>query len=138
VAEEHGGYEAKLGNGRTLGAELLTPTRIYHESLDVNRKVAVHGMCHITGGGLLNFTRLSRYGFNFNDPLPPQEIFRWIQESGRIQDTVMYRTFNMGMGYAYIVASDGAGDMIREVPGAKVVGEVTGQPGIRLHGKQVT
>jgi len=138
VAEEHGGYEAKLGNGRTLGAELLTPTRIYHESLDVNRKVAVHGMCHITGGGLLNFTRLSRYGFNFNDPLPPQEIFRWIQESGRIQDSVMYRTFNMGMGYAYIVASDSAGEVIREVPGAKVVGEVTKQPGVLLHGKHVT
>ena len=98
VAEEHGGYEAKLGNGRTLGAELLTPTRIYHECLDVNRKVAVHGMCHITGGGLLNFTRLSRYGFDFSDPLPPQEIFRWIQESGNIQDSVMYRYLQHGNG----------------------------------------
>ena len=66
------------------------------------------------GGGLLNFTRLSKYGFNFSDPLSPQEIFRWIQESGRIQDSVMYRTFNMGMGYAYIVAPDRAGDVIRE------------------------
>ena len=84
------------------------------------------------------FTRLSRYGFNFNAPLPPQEIFRWIQESGRIQDSVMYRTFNMGMGYAYIVASDSAGEVIREVPGAKVVGEVTEQPGVLLHGKHVT
>jgi phosphoribosylformylglycinamidine cyclo-ligase len=90
-------------------------------------------MCHVTGGGLLNFTRLSRYGFDFSNPLPPQEIFRWIQESGNIQDSVMYRTFNMGMGYAYIVAPGRAGDVIQEVPGAKVVGEVTGQPGVRLH-----
>ena len=138
VAEEHGGYEARLGNGRALGAELLTPTRIYHECLDVNLKVAVHGMCHITGGGLLNFTRLSRYGFNFSNPLPPQEIFRWIQESGGIPDEVMYRTFNMGMGYAYIVAPDRAGDVLRGVPGAKVVGDVTEQPGVRLHGRPVT
>jgi phosphoribosylformylglycinamidine cyclo-ligase len=137
VAEEHGGYEAKLGNGRTLGSELLIPTRIYHESLALNRKVDVHGMCHITGGGLLNFTRLSRYGFNFSNPMPPQEIFRWIQESGKIQDNIMYRTFNMGMGYAYIVDPDKAGDVIREVPGAKVVGDVTGQPGVRLHGTPV-
>jgi len=138
VAEEHGGYEAKLGNGRTLGAELLTPTRIYYESLDVNRKVPVHGMCHVTGGGLLNFTRLSRYGFNFSNPLPSQEIFRWIQESGKITDNVMYRTFNMGMGYAYIVSADKSGDIILEVPGAKVVGEVTEQPGVRLKGTEIT
>jgi phosphoribosylformylglycinamidine cyclo-ligase len=138
VAEEHGGYEARLDSGLTLGAELLTPTRIYHESLEVNRKVAVHGMCHITGGGLLNFTRLSRYGFNFSDPLPPQEIFRWIQDIGKIQETVMYRTFNMGMGFAYVVAPDKTRDIIREVPGAKVVGEVTKQPGVRLRGTQVT
>ena len=95
-------------------------------------------MCHVTGGGLLNFTRLSRYGFNFSDPLPPQEIFRWIQESGRIQDSVMYRTFNMGMGYAYIVAPERAGDVIREVPGAKVVGDVTEKQGVRLRGEMVT
>jgi len=138
VAEEHGGYGSRLGNGHALGQELLTPTRIYHESLEVNRKVTVHGMCHITGGGLLNFTRLSRNGFSFSDPLPPQEIFRWIQECGEIQDAVMYRTFNMGMGFAYIVGPDQADVVIQEVPGAKVVGEVTRQPGVRLHGIPVT
>ncbi len=137
VAEEHGGYEAELDNGRSLGAELLTPTRIYHESLNLNNKVPVHGMCHITGGGLLNFTRLSRYGFKFSDPLPPQEIFHWIQETGKIQENVMYRTFNMGMGFAYVIAPDRAGDVIREIPGSKVVGEVTAQPGVSLHGRQV-
>lgn len=138
VAEEHGGYEATLQKGRTLGEELLTPTRIYHESLAVNQKIDIHGMCHVTGGGLLNFSRLSRYGFDFNNPLPPQEIFRWIQESGNIQDNVMYRTFNMGMGYAYIVSPDRSADVISEVPGSRAVGEVTAEPGVRLYGNVVT
>jgi phosphoribosylformylglycinamidine cyclo-ligase len=138
VAEEHGGYGATLPNGHTLGVELLTPTRIYHESLQVNRMVKIHGMCHITGGGLLNFTRLTPYGFSFNNPLPPQEIFHWIQGCGGIQDNVMYRTFNMGMGYAYVVAPHWANEVIRLVPGAKVVGEVTKRPGVWLHETQVT
>ena len=49
----------------------------------------------------------------------------------------MYRTFNMGMGYAYIVSANKSGDIIREVPGAKVVGEVTEQSGVRLHGTEI-
>ena len=44
----------------------------------------------------------------------------------------------MGMGYAYIVAPDRAGDVIREVPGAKVVGDVTEKQGVRLRGEMVT
>jgi phosphoribosylformylglycinamidine cyclo-ligase len=133
VALEHGGYEGKLPNGKTIGRELLSPTRIYHESLRVNNLVEVHGMCHLTGGGLLNFTRLSTYGFCINNPLPPQDIFRWIQESAEIPSGVMYRTFNMGMGYAYVVAPDHAGDITREVPGARIVGEVTTEPGAWLY-----
>jgi len=57
---------------------------------------------------------------------------------GKIQDNVMYRTFNMGMGYAYIVAPENAGDVIRKVQGSKVVGEVTEEPGVRLRGVLVT
>ena len=138
VAEEHGGYATLLGNGRTLGRELLVPTRIYHESLAVNQAVEVHGMCHVTGGGLLNFTRLSQYGFSFSDPMPVPGIFRWIQEKGRIADNVMYRTFNMGMGFAYVVSPDSAQKVTAMVQGARVVGEVTRSPGILLKGNPVT
>ncbi len=65
----------RLRNGRTLGEELLIPTRIYHESLEVASACTVHGMCHITGGGLLNLKRLSRYGFRIDTPVTPPEIF---------------------------------------------------------------
>jgi phosphoribosylformylglycinamidine cyclo-ligase len=138
VAEEHGGYDAKLRNGKMLGQELLTPTRIYHESLRINTLADIHGMCHITGGGLLNFTRLSGYGFEISRPLPRQEIFKWIQDCAGIPDTVMYRTFNMGMGYAYIASPDQAPIITRELPGSQIVGEITPRPGAWLGDVRIT
>ena len=83
VVEKYAGYDEKLKNGSTIGQELLKPTRIYHESLRVSETCTIHGMCHITGGGLLNFRRLSPHGFRFTEPLVPLEIFSWIQETGK-------------------------------------------------------
>ncbi|MEN6611103.1 MAG: phosphoribosylformylglycinamidine cyclo-ligase [Methanoregulaceae archaeon] len=132
VAGEHGGYDQKLASGKTLGRELLTPTRIYHESLEVAASCEVHGMCHITGGGLLNFTRLTKYGFKFTDPLTPPAIFRWMQESAKISDNEMYRTFNMGMGFAYVVPEKSLTTLRSIVPDAKVVGEIVPEAGVWL------
>jgi phosphoribosylformylglycinamidine cyclo-ligase len=129
VVEKYADYDEKLSNGKTLGRELLTPTRIYHESLHVTGTCTVHGMCHITGGGLLNFLRLSKFGFRVDTPLQPPEIFRWIQETGSISTVEMYRTFNMGMGYAYVVPSGSVETVIKSVDGARVVGEITENPG---------
>ena len=81
VVEKYAGYDKKFKGKKTFGQELLTPTRIYHESLKVAASCTVHGMCHVTGGGLLNFTRLSKYGFLFDSPITPPEIFSWIQKS---------------------------------------------------------
>jgi len=138
VVEKYADYDEKLSTGKTLGRELLTPTRIYHESLAVAGSCTVHGMCHITGGGLLNFLRLSSYGFRFDAPLRPPAIFSWIQETGKISDVEMYRTFNMGMGYAYVVPPVSVDEVTKMVPGAQVVGEVTEKPGAWLGHVQVT
>jgi phosphoribosylformylglycinamidine cyclo-ligase len=138
VVEEHADYATKLKNGRTLGQELLTPTRIYAESLSVCTRTAVHGMCHVTGGGLLNFKRLSRYGFRFTDPIAPPGIFRWIQETGGIDDNEMYRTFNMGMGYAYIVPKASVPKVLAGAKGAKIVGGVVEEPGAYLKNREIT
>ena len=62
VVEKYAGYEKKFKGKKTFGGELLTPTRIYSESLKVTASCTVHGMCHVTGGGLLNFNRLSSTG----------------------------------------------------------------------------
>jgi len=95
-------------------------------------------MCHVTGSGLLNFTRLTRYGFEFTDPLPVPPVFTYIQERGEIDPVEMYRTFNMGMGFAYILPEDGAGEIERLIPGSRVVGEIVKEDGIRVKGLSVS
>ncbi len=137
VVESHDAWEETLSSGTTIGRELLVPTRIYHEVLTLARETEVHGMCHVTGGGLLNFSRLTGYGFEFTDPLPPQEIFSWIQDHGEVETAEMYRTFNMGMGYACIVPEGAQGPVLGRIEGSRVVGHVIARPGIRLLGEEV-
>ncbi|MGB4051899.1 MAG: phosphoribosylformylglycinamidine cyclo-ligase [Methanoculleus sp.] len=134
IVEEYASYDTALAGGKTLGEELLTPTRIYHEALSVTETCIVHGMCHITGGGLLNFRRLADYGFSITAPLEVPAIFRWLQETGDIDGAEMYRTFNMGMGYAFIVPPGSVATIESAIPGARVVGEVAEEPGVWLRG----
>jgi phosphoribosylformylglycinamidine cyclo-ligase len=95
-------------------------------------------MCHITGGGLLNFRRLSHYGFLIDKPVKPPEIFSWIQKTGDISVIEMYRTFNMGMGYAYIVPPSSVPCVQSHVRGVQVVGEVVEEPGAWLRDTEIT
>ncbi|MEN6442282.1 MAG: phosphoribosylformylglycinamidine cyclo-ligase [Methanoregula sp.] len=138
VVEKYAGYDKKFKGKKTFGQELITPTRIYHESLKVAASCTVHGMCHVTGGGLLNFNRLSKYGFRFDTPIAPPDIFGWIQKAGDITAEEMYRTFNMGMGYAYVVPKSSVTCVLKMVPGAQVVGEVVKEPGAWLGEMEIT
>jgi len=137
VAEENGGYSAILPSGRTVGEALLVPTRIYSEVLDVCSKAVVHGMCHVTGGGLLNFLRISSYGFAIEDPLPVPEILAWIAEKGELEMNELYRTFNMGMGFAFIVPKESVETVLSMVSGAKVVGRVIEEHKVTLKGVEI-
>lgn len=137
VAEENGGYETVLPSGRTVGEALLTPTRIYSEVLDVCRQVEVHGMCHVTGGGLLNFLRITDLGFSIEDPLEVPEILQWIAEKGQLSENELYRTFNMGMGFAFIVAPEDAEKIIALIPGSKAVGHVIEEHKVLLRGQEI-
>jgi phosphoribosylformylglycinamidine cyclo-ligase len=132
IVDSKGAWNELLSNRRTLGEELLMPTRIYSGVLDVCRNTEIHGMCHITGGGLLNFARISRYGFSIEDPIPVPEIFQWLAEAGNVKRDEMYRTFNMGMGYAIIAPEESYRGISSIFPDAKTVGTVTKEPGIRL------
>lgn len=113
-----------------IGDELLKPTRIYvKEVMDILKKHKVKGMAHITGGGLNNLPRLNRkVEFKLTSPLKPQEVFTHLQELGNVKLYEMYRTFNMGMGFAIIadpVEVDGILKILKGRIEAKVVGEVT-------------
>ncbi|MGC8572312.1 MAG: phosphoribosylformylglycinamidine cyclo-ligase [Candidatus Micrarchaeia archaeon] len=94
-------------DNKTIGDELLIPTTIYvKEVLEIADKV--HGMAHITGGGLRNLIRLSEnYSFNICAPIKPNKIFEFLRKEGNISDEDMYQTFNMGMGFCLIAPDKG-------------------------------
>jgi phosphoribosylformylglycinamidine cyclo-ligase len=92
--------------GKTLGEELLEPSRIYvREIVEMLADgFPIHGLCNITGDGLLNLSRLeAAVGSEITDLPQPQPIFRLIQERGNLPDEEMYRVFNMGIGFCLIV-----------------------------------
>jgi phosphoribosylformylglycinamidine cyclo-ligase len=110
-------------SSRTIGNDLLTPTRIYSEVLSVLDRYMVHGMAHITGSGLLNLRRLTDLGFDIRTPLEPQPIFKFLQEIGGVSTEEMYRTFNMGMGFMIVTPMEHAHGMAEMLDG-QVVGEI--------------
>jgi phosphoribosylformylglycinamidine cyclo-ligase len=126
VAESKYTYNDKMPGGeKTIGEELLTPTRIYAEIIELVKKCDVHGLAHITGSGLLKLHRITSFGFEITDPLEPQPIFRFLQEQGGVEDAEMYRTFNMGMGFVVVVPESDAKDACKIMgPGSKVIGSI--------------
>ena len=97
----------------TLGEALLAPTRIYvRPILALLKAVPIHGIAHITGGGLTgNIPRILPDNCDCRidtTAWPRSEIFQWLQSEGSIDDTEMLRTFNCGIGLVIIVSSDTA------------------------------
>jgi len=108
---------------KTIGEELLTPTKIYIEVLNAIKETDIHGLGNITGSGLLKLKRLTRLGFDIYNPLEPQPIFKFLQEQGNIDIEEMYRTFNCGMGFVIITPKQDANKVINII-GGKIVGEI--------------
>jgi phosphoribosylformylglycinamidine cyclo-ligase len=123
---------------RPLGEELLTPTRIYaKDCLALIEETDVHGFAHITGGGLAaNLARVLPGHLSATvdrGTWTPQPIFALLSGRGRVEQTEMERTFNMGVGMVALVAPadvDRALALLtaRHVP-AWVAGEVTAGSG---------
>ena len=98
-------------NGKTLGAALLEPTRIYVKSLlQLLDKVPVHALAHITGGGLTeNLPRVLHDGIHAHINLANWEfpaIFKWLQDKGNVSLADMLITFNCGIGMIICVAAE--------------------------------
>ena len=127
--------------GKTLGEELLTPTRIYVKSLlALMEKVAVHGVSHITGGGFYeNIPRMLPDHLRAaveKAKVPVRPIFKVIQSEG-VSEHDMYNTFNMGIGLCVAVAAEQADEAVRILrengEEACILGEVReGEKGIDL------
>ncbi|MBX3724723.1 MAG: phosphoribosylformylglycinamidine cyclo-ligase [Xanthomonadales bacterium] len=96
-------------DGARLADLLMSPTRIYvRPVLDLLAAgVAIHGMAHITGGGLTeNIIRVVPPGLGLRiDPMAWSRpaLFDWLQRTGNVTDTEMWRTFNCGIGYVLLL-----------------------------------
>jgi phosphoribosylformylglycinamidine cyclo-ligase len=97
--------------GTTLAEELLRPTRIYVRAVLalLDAGLPVRALAHVTGDGLFNLVRTARpVGFDIERWPEPPPIFALLQRLGSIPDEEMYRAFNMGIGFAVVVAPDAA------------------------------
>ncbi|WP_027243763.1 phosphoribosylformylglycinamidine cyclo-ligase [Leisingera daeponensis] len=135
--------DCPFGEG-TLGAALLTPTRLYvKQCLAAVRAGGVHALAHITGGGLTeNLPRVLPEDLGADIDLNAWElppVFKWMAETGGIAEAEMLKTFNCGIGMILSVAADRADELVKvlESEGETVtrVGTVTKGAGMRYSGK---
>jgi phosphoribosylformylglycinamidine cyclo-ligase len=135
VLLKHYDINDKIFGKHTVGEKLLAPTKIYvQEIMELIEKVDIHGLANITGGGLGNLQRITKFGFEITDLPEPQEVFKTIQRLERIADSEMYRTFNMGVGFCVIV-KPGDADAVIEICSnhdtkAQVIGRVVKESGV--------
>jgi phosphoribosylformylglycinamidine cyclo-ligase len=119
--------------GRTLGEELLTPTRIYARSvMNLLRDFPVYGIAHITGGGIPdNVLRIvpDRCKVRIRKgswDIPP--VFDWLQKAGNVAESEMLRTFNCGIGMIVVVPDKAADDVLQRLGGmdekAFIIGDI--------------
>jgi len=128
--------------GRTLGEELLIPTKIYVKSiLELFEKIPVKSLCHITGGGFYeNIPRA--FGEHLGAvikkntiEIPP--VFSLIAAKGNIPERDMFNTYNMGVGMCVIISAQYADEALRILCSAgekaAIIGEVLeGISGVRI------
>ena len=109
LADTRAGHDMLL-DGRTLIERLMAPTCIYVKPLlALLREVEVHGLAHITGGGLLdNIPRVVPDGLEVlleRRAWPRDPVFEWLQRQGNVTDAEMHRVFNCGIGMTVHVAA---------------------------------
>ena len=123
--------------GRTIGEELLTPTRIYAAAIEsLARDLPLHGLAHITGGGISeNVVRVipDSCGIRmFKDSWDIPPIFPFLQKAGKIADSEMKRTFNNGIGMIAVVPEQITSEVVERLRGmdekVAVVGEIIKRP----------
>lgn len=127
---------------KTLGEELLTPTKIYVKTLKhlFKNNININGMCHITGGGFFeNVPRMLKknQGVEIDvKSFPRPKIFDLIQETGNIPEKEMYNVFNMGIGFILAVKAEDVELVLAKLAEinepAYVIGKVTDSKEVEL------
>ncbi len=127
--------------GSTLGDLVLTPSRIYsrfvvglHGGFDAEGTTEIHGVAHITGGGvpekMMRVLRRAKLGVRLHDLFEPGEIVQYVQKTGGISDHDAYRAWNMGQGMALITPEPDKviAEAKRYGMDARIAGEVIAEP----------
>lgn len=122
--------------GRSVADALIEPTVIYVKAvLELLRSgLAVHGLAHITGGGLSNLRRLApgRVGYSIETALPVPPVFDLIAKLGDVPAVEMWGIFNMGCGFVVVTPERDADAVARLLserhPGSARIGTVTDRP----------
>jgi phosphoribosylformylglycinamidine cyclo-ligase len=140
LAETRADGSTEVAGARLIG-QLMAPTRIYVKPmLSLAAALDVHGIAHITGGGLTdNVPRVLPEGLGVRlDPRSWRRspVWEWIQSSGRISDGEMHRTFNCGIGMVVVVARDDADAALTRLTAAgeraTLIGEVVTGAGVQF------
>jgi phosphoribosylformylglycinamidine cyclo-ligase len=128
--------------GKTLGDELLTPTRIYRDPVySLIEKFEIKGLSHITGGGFYeNIPRMLPEGFRARvdiGAIKTPAIFKLLQKWGDIEEDEMYGTFNMGVGMVFVASADETAKIVDYLGNGGeqyyIIGEVIkGEKGVEL------
>jgi phosphoribosylformylglycinamidine cyclo-ligase len=108
--------------GRTVGEELLEPTRIYVKAvMPALRERLATALCHVTSDGFLNLARLNApVGFEIERLPETPAIFELIQRAGNVAPEEMFRVYNMGVGFCVVCAPDAVSRVIAHAAAAGV------------------
>ena len=123
---------------KTLGEELLTPTKIYvNDILSIIDQVEIKAISHITGGGFYeNIPRSIPNGFSAKiekNAVRILPIFNLLQKTGNIPERDMFNTYNMGVGMSIVVSKYDADTVLDTLKDAYIIGEVVkGDGGVVL------
>ena len=119
--------------GQTIGEELLTPTKIYSDTVHpIIRDLPIFGLAHITGGGITdNILRVIPEGCGIllrKNSWEIPSVFNFLREAGNITEPEMMRTFNNGIGFIAIVPEDSTQEIVERLVAvnekAFVIGEI--------------
>lgn len=127
--------------GKTLGAELITPTTIYTDVvMGLMAELDIHAIANITGGGLPENTIRTlpaEYTINIRKgswDIPP--VFGFLQKGGNVPEDDLYRTLNMGIGMTMVVAPEDAARALDKIAAlgckAYLIGEISAFDGNRF------
>ncbi|QLH80674.1 phosphoribosylformylglycinamidine cyclo-ligase [Halosimplex pelagicum] len=123
---------------RSIGEELLEPTRIYSDLLGALRDVDTHAAAHVTGGGWTNLTRMGEFHYEITDPFDAQPVFEFVQQEGDVTDEEMHRTFNMGTGFVAAMSEDDAEAVVDATEDGRIIGHVEeGEESVAIRGLEL-